>query len=317
MYKAIGGDAMQKAHKAFVYKLLIFFVIVFFLDFAAGSVLKHFYYVQKSGILYRTTYAIEETKADILIFGTSKANHSYNPEIFSERLNTSTYNVGRDGGSVLYDYALLTSITQRYIPKIIILDVSWEFEKKQEAYDRLSMLLPYYKTHPEIQSIIELKSRYEKIKLLSRVYPYNSMLFTILAGNLRNNKAGTTELNGYVPLFKVWKNEIKIYDIPDYEIDSAKINYYKSFIKKCISLNVKLYIVISPDFMQLKKTEKSAIMARNYAEYYNIDFFDYSTDPLFLENSKYFADPTHLNADGALVFTNLLIDKIEQDIKGK
>lgn len=306
----------EKFHLPFLIKILVFFVVFFILDYAVGSILRHFYFNQSSGTLHQTTFAIEDTKADLLILGTSKANHSYNPEIFSERVNLTAYNAGRDGGSIFYDYALLECILQRYSPKIIILDVSWEFETKQDSYDRLSMLSPYYEKHPEIRPIIELKSRYEKIKMLSKVYPYNSMLFSILAGNLEYNKSRIKDLKGFVPLSKVWKEEIRIVNYPEYKLDSTKINYFISFIEKCISSKVKVYIVVSPDFMKLKRIEQSNILVREIAKKYNVAFYDYSRDTLFLNNAKYFADQTHLNSDGAIVFSNRLIDDIEQDLIG-
>ena len=305
----------QKTNFPFAVKLLFFIFLFFVIDFFAGSLLKYYYYTQDSGALYHTTYAIEKSSEDLLIFGTSKANHSYNPELFQNRLGYSTYNVGRDGGSIFYDYALLKSILKRYSPKIIILDVSWEFEAKQEAYDRLSMLLPYYKLHPEIRPIVEYKSDYEKFKLLSSVYPYNSMLFKILAGNAEFNKLRNKDLKGYVPLSKTWNEKIITHEIPDYMIDSNKVNFFNSFIQDCRQANVKLYVVVSPDFMKLTQVEKSNHLAREITTKNRIDFIDYSCDTVFLNNAKYFADPTHLNENGATLFTNLLIDKLEKDIK--
>ena len=61
-------------------------------------------------------------------------------------------------------------------------------------------------------------------------------------------------------------------------------------------------------------SEKSNIIAREIAMKYKVAFYDYSTDTTFLNNSKYFADQTHLNYNGANIFTNRLIDEIEQDL---
>ena len=122
------GYNIKKAHFLFLLKILVFFFVFFILDFIIGSLLSYYYFKQDSGTLFNTTYAIEDTKADILIFGTSKANHSYNTETLTERLNLSAYNTGRDGSSIFYDYAILKAVLKRYSPKIIILDVTWEFD---------------------------------------------------------------------------------------------------------------------------------------------------------------------------------------------
>lgn len=296
-------------------KVIMFIIILYILDLTIGSILQYYYFKQDSGFLYRTTYAINETTADILIFGASKANHHYNTKVFEQRFKLSSYNAGRDGSSIFYHYAVLKSVLKRYRPKIIILDISRDFERKQEVYERLSMLLPYYKTHPEIRSIIELKSKYEKFKMVSKVYPYNSMLFSIIVGNSNYNKDRYLDTRGYMPLLKTWNREIKKYIVPDYELDTIKLKIYESFIKDCISSNIKLYIIASPDFINRQNAEKSNEFAKIIAQKHNVIFFDYSNDSMFINHVKYFADYTHLNDEGATLFSNLILDEIEKDMK--
>lgn len=297
-------------------KLLIFILIISILDVAIGNLLRYYYFKQTNGFLSRTTQAIEKTTASVLIFGSSKANHQYHPEIFEKRLNLSYYNAGRDGSSIFYHYAVLKSVLQRYSPKMIILDISRDFEKNQESYDRISMLLPYYKSHPEMRTIIEMKSPYEKFKLISNIYPYNSLLFSILAGNSDLNNERYNFIKGYGPLTRVWKNKIQtLKKPPTYELDSNKIHIYDLFISDCLKAGTKLYIVSSPDFIKLNFIEKSNIVADEIARKYNLRFINYSNDSLFLNNAKYFADISHLNDDGAKIFSNLIIDDIEKDLQ--
>jgi hypothetical protein len=298
----------------FLYKLFIFILIVFIFDFTIGSLLKYYYFKQSSGFYYRTTYSIEKTKADILIFGTSKANHQYSPEIIESRLKLTYYNVGRDGSSIFYHYAVLKSVLKRYNPKVIILDITEEFEKTQTSYDRISMLLPYYEDHTEIRPIIELKSQFEKIKLLSKLYPYNSLVFSILAGNTEFNKSRHIDNKGYVPMSKVWNASIQHYSVPFYdEIDSTKVRIFESFIKDCKNSGIKLYIVASPNYYTIGFINKSNLIAKEIAQKYKIKFLDHSSDSLFLNNNIFFADPGHLNNKGAIIFSNIIVDEIIQD----
>jgi hypothetical protein len=205
MEKLTTTATVSKGYKKFFIKLFIFLAIVVLFDFAIGAALRHYYFKQESGVQYRTTYSMEQTKADLVIFGSSRATHHYVPDVFEQRLNMSYYNVGRDGNFIFYHYAVLKSILKRYTPKIIILDISGaEFSVGQDSYDRLSALLPYYKTHPEIRPIVELKSEYEKIKLASSIYPFNSSIITIALGNAEFNKKRNDDTEGYVPLKKNW-----------------------------------------------------------------------------------------------------------------
>lgn len=307
----------ERGHPHFLVKLFLFLIIVFLLDFAIGSILKYLYYKQDSGLLYRTTYAIDSTKADVLIFGASRANHHYYPGAFEKRLNMPCYNTGRDGNAIFYHYAILQGMLKRYSPKIVILDFSRkEFMKDQEGYDRISSLLPYYNKHPEMRSIIQLKSPYEKYKLLSKTYPYNSLIFTIAVGNAGFNKSreNHNDENGYVPLTKIWKGQISTdTSSVKYELDSTKINIFRSFIKDCVNSNVKLYIILSPVFTKYAFEDRSVVIAQEIAKKINIPFYDFSNDAVFLNDAGLFADRSHLNDGGAKIYSNKVIDKIIQD----
>lgn len=314
-------EAFKQKHATllhFWFKVCALVLLVILLDLSIGSILKYYYYRQTSGFLYRTTSAIDKTTADVLIFGTSKANHQYHPEVFEKRLNLSYYNVGRDGSSIFYHYAILRAVLKRYTPKMIILDMSRELIKKPDSYDRISMLLPYYYEHPEMRPLIELKSPLEKFKLLSAIYPYNSLLFSIIAGNSRFNKERFKDLEGYLPLDRIWNESLKTFPASiNNELDSTKIKTYTSFIQACIRSGTKLYIIDSPHFYKLLSKDKSDVLSKKIAQEYNITYFDYSDDSLFINNARYFADIHHLNNSGSIVFSNHLLDDMVKDTKFK
>lgn len=296
----------------FVLKTVIFLIVIFFLDYILGNILCCFYFKQESGFQYRTTYSIEKTKADVLIFGSSRANHHYYPAIFEKRLNLTYYNVGRDGNSMFYHYAVLEGVLKRYSPKIVILDFTLEeFKQNKDSYSRISSLLPYYKRHPEMRSIIEMKSSHEKIFLLSAIYPFNSSVLSILIGNMDINKKRRGDIQGYIPLTNKWDKLIQIYNCPlKYDIDSTMVNLYRSFIHDCINSKVKLYIVCSPSFALYNRKDYSILLGQEIAKKNGVQFFDYSNDPFFIKHANLFSDTRHLNDDGAKCFTKFLINKI-------
>lgn len=295
-------------------RLLLFLVILFLLDLSIGRLMKYFYFKQTSGLLYRTTYSIDSTNAEILIFGSSTANHHYYPDSFEKRMNMSLYNAGRDGISIFYHYSILRCVLKRYSPKMVILDFNiGEFKKDAVSYERMSSLLPYYEDYPEIRPIIQLKSPYEKYKLLSKIYPYNSLLFTIAVGNadFNRNREYVNSNDGYIPLKKIWNKKITINSSDTkYEIDSNKVNMFKYFIRDCANSGVKLYIIISPRFFNYTFEDSSIKIANNISKEFNIQFFDFSNSPEFLNNPNLFADRYHLNDSGAKVYSNRVIDSI-------
>lgn len=299
----------------FFLKFFSFLCILFILDYTIGNLLKYLYFKQDSGSLYDITYSIDSTKAEILVLGSSTANHHYYPDAFESRLGMSFYNTGNDGTSLLYHYAILSAILKRYSPRIIILEFdAWAFNKKQESYDRLSSLLPYYYNHPEIRPIIELISPFEKMKLSSKIYPFNSMLYSVVIRNpyfKAYNKNREISNEGYIPLDRIWNKPIQS-DTTDlnYELDENKIKYFNAFIKDCIDSDVDLYIVSSPRYIKKIRKDLSIELAKQIANKSNIPFFNYSDDTLFLKHREYFNDQVHLNNTGAIIFSNIIIDTI-------
>ena len=309
----------KNPYKRFLFKMVILVIVIFVLDFSVGKTIEYFYFTQDSGQLYRTTYALEKTTEDVLIFGSSRANHHYHPAVIEESLHQSYYNVGRDGNYLFYHYAILQGTLKRYTPKLIILDfMEEEFKASEDSYDRISSLLPYYKTHPEIRSTVLLKSSYERLKLLSSIYPYNSSLFSIAAGNLDFNKRRTVEMKGYVPLTRKWNKPLQTAKraVP-FVLDSLKVKTFEAFLNDCNKLKVKVVVVVSPHYINAGDVDYSILRAREITRANNVIFLDYSRDTYFLNNPSLFADVEHLNDDGARIFTSKLLEDLKIKVEPK
>ena len=292
-------------------KFSVFFVLVFALDFSIGFILRKIYFSQKSGWDFRTTYVINEVKSDVLILGSSRAAHHYNPSIIEDSLKLSTYNGGRDGCTVFYHYALLKSVLKRYHPKVIVLDVMpLEFEQDQNAYDRISALLPYYDSHPEIRPICLLRGKFERFKLLSKMYPYNSKLFSSITTlfNLKR-KINESQLKGYLQLNNIYDGSANPTTIYANNIDTAKVTYFKNFINTCRSEHVKVIVSVSPLYIKMRNNSKSIEIARNFCNDTHTPFLDYTKATGF-EDRKLFSDYNHMNGTGATKFTEIFISKI-------
>jgi hypothetical protein len=294
----------------FLLKLILISFILFICDFGVGKTLKFFYFHQVSGYGYRTTYSIDTTKADVIILGSSRANHNYVPEIIEDSLRCTSYNAGRDGSYVLYNYAIFKSIIRRYCPKMFIIDIRpGDMEYYKTEYERLSILLPYYQTHPEIRQIVDLKGPFEKIKLFSKIYPFNSMLFQIAMGNIDKDKARQPEIKGYIPLFRTKQNEkMDTTNSNTRNVDENKMRVLKDLVSTCKQKGIDLVFVYSPIWIKIQETNGNVIS--EFCSENGLRYFNMSNDPFFLNNQKYFADYDHLNDEGARIFSSILINKI-------
>ena len=299
--------------KNYILKILIGLLVVFVLDFSFGKVLRHYYFLASNGVFQRTTFSIEETEADILIFGTSRASHHYNVQVIEKETGKSGYNTGKDGNFIFYQTAILKSILKRYKPSQIILDFTGTFEYRQRDYDRLSCLLPYYETHPEIHKIVKLKSPFEEYKLKSKIYPFNSSLTTIAIENFesnKNRKENKEIYKGFVPLVgRYSKNIDSLITKEHYKIDQNKIDVFDEFLNLVTKNEIPIIVIHSPVYYLYDKNY-SLEVCKDLCDKYGVNFIDYSKDANFLDNRDYFKDNNHLNKDGAIYLTKKVITEI-------
>ncbi|MBJ2172605.1 hypothetical protein JBL43_00035 [Aureibaculum sp. A20] len=299
--------------KKIVLNISLVFIVVGIFDFLIGNTLRFFYFKESSGLHYRTTYAIDSTQADVLIFGASTANHHYVPQVFENSLNMTYYNTGRDGQGILYQLAVLKSILKRYKPSVIILDHTARFNNSEKDFERLSALLPYYKDHKEIRAIIEKKSSFEQIKLLSNIYPYNSNMLTIALGNLEFNKKRKPDIKGYVELNGIWEGALdSINNKGDINNDIIKIRALEEFIELSKNSGANLFIIKSPVFKISPNNIDSLLTTISLK--HKIPFYNFKQDSIFLNNPFLFKDLVHLNKEGATVISNIICDSIKQHL---
>jgi lysophospholipase L1-like esterase len=301
--------------KKLIVNILIVLAVVFVLDFGIGRLLRYFYFKETSGLHYRSTYSMDSTMAEVLVFGASRANHHYVPQVFEDSLHMTFYNTGRDGNGIFYEYALLKSILKRYTPKVIILENPGQFFKIQNEFDKITSLLPYYRTNKEIRQNILDESPYENIKLVSEIYPFNSQVLTILIGNLEINKKRVHDIKGYVPLDNEWQLELDSTENGYiYEKDANKINAFRKFISTARDLGIRVFIVSSPVFQKFN-INRGIEVGKEICTEEKIPFFDFSRDSFFLTNRSFFQDIIHLNNKGATEFSKIVANKILQSKK--
>jgi hypothetical protein len=295
----------------FLRRFVSIILIVTLSDFIIGNLLRHYYFKQIAGEGYRTTYAMDSTTADILVFGSSRANHHYVPKIFEDGLKMTFYNTGRDGNFLLYNYAVFKAIMKRYKPKIVIFDLNPdELYYDEASNDRLSSLLPYYRNHPEIRDIVNLKSPYEKIKLISSIYPFNSNLLTIGIGNMKLNKQRKSDRKGYIPLKNIMIDNT-LYSISGLQgvPDKNKMNALHYIMNYCIDQNIRLFVIQSPIFACIKPLKINDIVEQ-MAKRNKTEFWSFSNDSNFLRSPGYFQDQNHLNEIGANCFSQIVVNRI-------
>jgi hypothetical protein len=308
-------------------KIITFLFIIIILDQTSGIVLRKLYFNQKAGPKHGLNYFFSECRDSIIILGNSRAQHNYNTRIISELIKTDSYNAGQDGGhSILLPYAQIEVLLRRFSPKLILLEIDSDgLEYRPQDYEKLSILLPYYKVYPELHSLILSRSPFERIKLLSGIYPYNSDIMNLIRYNTNTHSVNMNDIRGFIPItgrvlnrsmIKVTSESGTIQSV----LDTNKIAALKSIIKLCREKNVKIILVSSPEFHFVEEKPKgqsfSALQFLEIIRSEKVHFIDLLNDPLFRGRMELFADIRHLNETGAAMFSQIIAGHIKKELSG-
>jgi hypothetical protein len=282
-------------------KVLLFLILLIFLDFVVGEIIFSLYKKAKFGVSAQEYYSMMKTNEELLIFGSSRAAYHFNPDIISKNTNLTAYNLGREGLGIHYHHALLLGILERYKPKVILLDLNYsDIYKSNSNFNEhdLRELRPFYnKVSNKMDSLLTY-DEYDKIFLQSNSFRYNKKVIRIFSGNLFSIRS----LNkGYRPLEGITDKKISSYDVKK-NIDEFKISKLLDFIKMCNENQIKLILISSPFYANFDHDVNKPI--EEIAKKYNLEFIDYLQNKNYLSNVKYFYDLGHLNSEGADKFSN-------------
>lgn len=300
---------MNNKHWQYIILLLIFTVL---LDFTFGKLYEGLYFSEESRQNDRLIHSVLGTKEDILIFGSSRALQHYNPKIIEDSLGMTCYNVGAGGQNIYFHLALLEATLERYTPKIAILELmSIDFEVTSPQWDteKLGILLPFYHESEAAERAVLRRGELEKVKTnLSSVYPFNSMQYATFRNNLMPYH---NHINGFMPITRVWDKRLEKKEVVKSEIDGEKLKALYQFIELCQVNNIKLFIFVSPHYADFNGESKYTLLASELKAKTGIELISFENEPFFMERPELFADPFHLNADGAKKYSQIIVSIIK------
>lgn len=303
--------------KRFVIRLLVFLAIMFLLDRGFGLAMKYLQDHAKGGYVKHHNYILHQANEDILIFGSSRAIHHYNPQIIEDSLGLSCYNCGQDGNGIVLFYGWWQMLKERHVPKIIIYEITPDFDVKigDDNNRYLGWLRSEYDNRL-VQQIFEDIDSTEKYKMQSMMYRYNSKFLQNITDYI--HPLFHISPNGYLPAvgeldtMKIKKPEIKENII---EYDSLKLKYVEYLIKDCMESDVTLVFAVSPLWYGMDISNVEPITSLCYK--YGIPLYDYSNDKRYVGQNKYFKDGMHLNERGADYYTSNFCSKLKLELKNR
>lgn len=296
--------------KKFLLQIALFFALVALVDVVAGLGFSYLERNAKGGFTYRDQYICNQLETDILVSGSSRCVHHYNPRIISDSLGLSCYNSGQMGNGIILNYGRFRMIAERKKPKMVIYDVQPEFDLfvGDDNHRYLTWLKGHY-DRDGIAEIFESVDKTEKFKMRSRMYRYNSRLVELLADYLHPIS------NAREDDFRPSKGNLNPRKIKrggqlthHRHVDPVKLGYIGKLVEE--SEGCRLVFVVSPIWYGMDGRQLAPLKA--ICDGHGIPFLDFSNDPKYVHHDEFFKDGTHMNSTGADEFTKDLVAVLKQ-----
>lgn len=301
--------------KRFITKILIFAIIIVISDVLWGYFFRYWLHNINSGTIGKANYISEQLDDDVLIFGPSRAEFHYNPIILSDSLGMTCYNCGASGYGILAAYGRLSIIKEHHQPKVIIYEVSRDFDIITSDNNKYLGLFKTDYERGDIAAMFNDIDSTQKYKMLSQMYRYNSNLShnPITIFKPFDGKYTPDKLRGYKPQKETFDSmKINLSHMnSDGEIDSLKLRYIEKFID--LAQGTKLFFVSSPIWYGMSAEHLAPI--KEICTRRNIPFIDFSNNPKYVHNNALFKDGKHLNDKGADEFSKDLVRKLRPMLK--
>ena len=295
--------------KKFLLKVALFFVLMAGLDVICGWGFDILRSKARGGQTHKNEYIANECVDDILILGSSKADHHYVPSVFEDSLGVACYNAGEMGCGIIPAYVRYKMVSERKKPTLVIYEVTPGYDYLVDnGYSSYLGVIRQYTDNKMVRDVyIDFSDELEGLRLLSDMYRNNSKLIM----NLKDLLAKPDEFKGYEPLYgKMSIPKENPMEKPDkaISVDSLKWSYVERLVADIKADNVPLVFVISPSYSGELSADYEPII--QFCEDNNIPLVDNIGNVSFVRNNEYFQDATHLNHVGAVAYSQWMAPQI-------
>lgn len=261
-------------------------------------------------------------KADMVVYGSSRAWVDISPKILKDSLQLETYNLGMDGHNFWLQYLRhLEYLKHNNKPSHILLAVDFNSLQKREDLYLYEQFLPYMLWNNNLKEFTKSYNGFHYLDYdlpLIRYAGNSSIIKNALSLGFSKDVPKAYRTKGYKGIKKTWSNELTLakskmekYKI---QIDSTSVTLFSQFLQECKDNNIKVSLVYTPEHIEGQKFIENKDIVSNlykeYAEKFDLIYLDYSKDSI-CSNKEYFYNATHLNKKGSEVFT----EKLASDLK--
>lgn len=310
--------------KRFITRLLIFCLAPMAGLLALGYVVdaglhksRHFYYAEWND-LYDG-----KINADLIIQGTSRAWVHFSPQMLDSAFGINSYNLGMDAAPFDMQYERFKIyLRHNKKPKYILQEVGFNTTlMRSKSLPLFQQFLPYL--HDTALWRV-YKNLYPKVTLVERYFPlykYNNQLPVLKEGiwSYMGKGRAPVKYKGYLGQEKQWDSSFgnMVRSNPEgirWAVEPSAVALYREFLDYCKANDIKVIMVYTPFYYELDRyilnhAEVKKVL-EGFATEYNLPYLDYTH--CYLDSSKqYYYNSQHLNKEGSVRFTNMLIGDLK------
>ncbi len=288
-------------------------------------------------------YSLPKNSLDMVFLGSSHSYCTFDPEIFDNKLNTNSFQLGMPLQHPDSTYYTLKEVLNYQKPKIVVMEVYWDLLKNDFELNQVKTLF-------QVLNNETLKDEYikedfplsEKIKYNVNVLKYQADYFAY-KGNEYNNKIknkfnvkdketkkqiGTEEYRSKGYVYSDYKmlqdeynktNQFKNLDGKNFEFSENQKYFLQKIINLCKKNNIELIFVTAPianvSMDYIKNYNLIHDKVANFAKKHNIFYIDYNIinkQENLLTNDN-FRDDAHLNHSGVEIISNHFINILKEN----
>lgn len=300
----------MKTFWKFIINIAIVAVGVVVIDIVVGKVLDHILFnapLCDAPLAYINYAERDLDSSDVLIIGSSKANHNYDARMMSDSLKMNVFNAGMDGRGITYYAAILNAVCGRTTPDVVVLDLTYDDFSGRKA-DRITELRPYFNQDDYVAEMIKKGAgNSEYYCSYSSMYRYNSLLSAVLK---LISATANNSLTGYLPLpadNSADNLELTQADYDVYEVDSVCYGAFADMVALSESKGFDLMVVFSPEYALHSPVATDIEVCHSLG----VEPSVYTDVDKYLVNKHIYKDIFHMNRLGAEMFTEDIIREIK------
>ena len=264
-----------------------------------------------------------KTKAELAVFGSSRAFIQINPKILEEETKLNSYNFGLNGSKFkMQFYRFNIYLKHNPKPKVVVWNLdTFSFSHIDEVFQP-NQYVPFMLWNRDLYKALDEYKSTNVWDFILPLYRYRDQVYwkdqISRSKKEKLGKDGLFRKEGFMSYDRKWdvnwakmKKKNSDFDFHDYQL-------LEDLIKRCKKENIKLVFTIAPEFYKgqdyMLNRDEVINRYKTTLQKYNLPLLDYSEDTISYQQ-KYFYNTTHMNNKGADVFTKELSQDLQEYIK--